>query len=43
MKFVVGENGRNPKKTYPDLISSTTKPTWSDRDPKLKIPAVGGK
>ena len=29
MKFVVGENGR---KTYPDPVSSTTKPTWSDRD-----------
>ena len=32
MKFVVGENGRNPEKTYSDPVSSTTKPTWSDRD-----------
>ena len=27
MKFVAGENGRNPEKA-----SSTTKPTWSDGD-----------
>ena len=32
MKSVLGENGRNPEKTYPDSVSSTTKPTWSDRD-----------
>ena len=32
MKFVVGENGRNPVKTYPDPVSSTAKPTWRDRD-----------
>ena len=32
MKVVAGENRRNPKKTYPDSVSFTTKPTWSDRD-----------
>ena len=32
MKFVAEENGRNPEKTYLDSVSSTTKPTWSDRD-----------
>ena len=32
MKFVEGENRRNPRKDYPDSVSSTTKPTWSDRD-----------
>ena len=32
MKFVAGENGKTPIKTYPDPVSSTTKPTWSDRD-----------
>ena len=31
MNFVVGENERNPEKTYTDSVSST-KPTWSDRD-----------
>ena len=32
MKFVAGGNGRNPKKTYPDSVSSTKKLTWNDRD-----------
>ena len=32
MKFVVGENVRNPVKNLPRPLSSTTKPTWSDRD-----------
>ena len=32
MKFVVGENGRNPRKTYPDPVPFTTKPTWSNQD-----------
>ena len=29
MKFVAGENER---KAYPDSVSFTTEPTWSDRD-----------
>ena len=33
--------GETPRKTYPDPVSSTTKPTWSDRR-KLGTPAVGG-
>ena len=32
MKFVVGEYGINIEKTYPDSISSITKPTLSYRD-----------
>ena len=33
MKFVVREKtGETPWKTYPDLVSSTTKPIWRDRD-----------
>ena len=32
MKFVVGETGETPRKTYPDPVSSTTKPTLRDRD-----------
>ena len=32
MKFVVGEKGETPRKTYPDPVSSIAKPTWSDRD-----------
>ena len=28
---MVGENGRNPEKKYPDPVSSTTKSTWNDR------------
>ena len=40
MKFMAGENGKNPeKKTYPDSVSSTKKPIWSDRDAN---PVVGG-
>ena len=26
-----GKKGETPRKTSPDLVSSTTKPTWSDR------------
>ena len=32
MKFVVGENGRNPEETYPDADSSTMKPRFSYGD-----------
>ena len=32
MKFVTGENGRNPEKNYLDSVSSTKKTTWSVRD-----------
>ena len=32
MKFVAGENCRNPEKTYPQSVSFTTKHTWCDRD-----------
>ena len=32
MKFVTGENGRNPEKTHPNSVSSITKSTRSDRD-----------
>ena len=31
-KFVTGKTGETPRKTYRDSVSSTTKPTWSDRD-----------
>ena len=30
IKFVVGKTGETPRKTYPDSVLSTTKPTWSD-------------
>ena len=30
MKSVVREKGETPRKTYPDSVSSTTRPTWSD-------------
>ena len=36
MKFLAGENGRNPEKTYPDSVSSTTKHRGTEmrtRDP----------
>ena len=32
MKFVAREHEENPEKTYPGSVSSTTKPTWRDRD-----------
>ena len=42
MKFVVGETGETPRKTYPNSVLSTIKPTWSDKH-ELRTPAVGGK
>ena len=45
MKFVVGENGRNPEKNLPRPRSATTKPTWRDRDLNSgpqRAAAVGG-
>ena len=38
-----GNTGETPRKTYPDFVSLTTKPTWSDRERELGTPAVGGK
>ena len=32
MKFLTGENGRNPKKIYPESVLFITKHTWNDRD-----------
>ena len=31
-EILVRENGGSPEKTCSDPVSSTTKPTWSDRD-----------
>ena len=42
MKFVVGESGRTPKKTYSDSDSSISKPTWSDWDANSWLKRVGG-
>ena len=39
MKFVVGKNS---EKTYTKSVSSTTQPTWSDRDANSGPPLVGG-
>ena len=39
MKFVAGETGETLTKSYPDSVSPTTKPTWSDRDANS---ALGG-
>ena len=38
-----GKTGETPRKTYPDLVSSTTKPTWSDRDANSGPQRSGGR
>ena len=41
MELVSKENMRKPEETYPDFVSHTTKPTWSNRDANSS-PAMGG-
>ena len=42
MKFVVGENGRNPVKTYPDLLFVHHETHMEGQRRELGTPAVGG-
>ena len=36
-EIVLGEDKRTPSKTYPDSVSSATKPTWIDRDANSEL------